>query len=164
METITNDLVNRQTCPSYFPTLFYQPISDWINDVERLFKQPIKNVFPYPMDIIKVFDKSSGKLKKLIFKIALAGLSKDEIKVQIKNKKFLTIAVSKADEQDLGETEVEEYVSKGISYRDSEVTFRIIQEIDLEKFKPVFQNGLLTIDLYLRENDNSSDIITAEIN
>lgn len=159
---VTNSLVNRQTCPSYFPTLFSQEISDWINDVERLFKQPIKNVFPYPMDIIKIFDKSSGKLKKLTFKVALAGLSKEDIKVQIKNKKFLTISVNRGDEQDICESEIEEYVSKGISYRDSEVTFRIIQEIDIDQFKPEFKNGLLTIDLYMKENE-SSDIITAEI-
>ena len=159
---VTNSLVNRQTCPSYFPTLFSQDISDWINDVERLFKQSIKSVFPYPMDIIKVFDKESGKLKKLTFKIALAGISKEEIKVQIKNKKFLTISVNKANEQQGPDSEIEEYVSKGISYRDSEVTFRIIQEIDMDQFKPVFQNGLLTIDLYIKEAENS-DIITADI-
>ena len=159
---VTNSLVNRQTCPSYFPTLFSQNISDWINDVERLFKEPIKNVFPYPMDIIKVFDKTTGKLKKLSFKVALAGLSKEEIKVQIKNKKFLTISVNKADKAEDIESEVEEYVSKGISYRDSEVTFRIIQEIDMDQFKPVFKNGLLTIDLYIKEVENS-DIITADI-
>lgn len=158
-----NLTVTRQTCPSYFPTIFYQPISDWINDVERLFKQPIKNVFPYPMDIVKIFDKTTGKLKKLTFKVALAGLSKDEIKVQIKNKKFLTISVNKADEQDAAESEVEEYVSKGISYRDSEVTFRIIQEIDMDQFKPVFKNGLLTIDLYMKKESENSDIITADI-
>lgn len=159
---VTNSLVNRQTCPSYFPTLFSQDISDWINDVERLFKQPIKNVFPYPMDIIKVFDKESGKLKKLTFKVALAGLDKNDIKVQIKNKKFLTISVNKlTDDQNL-ENELEEYVSKGISYRDSEVTFRIIQEIDMDQFKPVFKNGLLTIDLYMKEAENF-DIVTAEI-
>lgn len=152
-----------QTCPTYFPTLFSQSISDWINDVERLFKQPIKNVFPYPMDIIKVFNKDTGKLKKLIFKVALAGLSKDEIKVQIKNKKFLTISVNKTNEQENSNAEVEEYVNKGISYRDSEVTFRIIQEIDMDQFKPIFKNGLLTIDLYMKEAENYNDIITADI-
>lgn len=160
---VTNDLVNRQTCPSYFPTLFSQEISDWINDVERLFKQPIKNVFPYPMDIIKVFNKETGKLKKLVFKVALAGLSKDDIKVQIKNKKFLSISVNKKDEQVSSELEVEEYVSKGISYRDSEVTFRIIQEIDMNQFKSEFKNGLLTIDLYMKESENYDDVITADI-
>lgn len=160
--TLLNLPVNRQTCPSYFPTLFSQEISDWINDVERLFKQPIKNVFPYPMDIIKIFDKSTGKLKKLTFKVALAGLSKDDIKVQIKNKKFLTISVNKGDDEDSPDTEIEEYVSKGISYRNSEVTFRIIQEIDMDQFKPIFKNGLLTIDLYIKEIENS-DIITADI-
>lgn len=159
---VTNSLVNRQTCPSYFPTLFSQDISDWINDVERLFKQPIKNVFPYPMDIIKVFDKESGKLKKLTFKVALAGLDKNDIKVQIKNKKFLTISVNKLTDSQMIENELEEYVSKGISYRDSEVTFRIIQEIDMDQFKPIFKNGLLTIDLFIKEIENS-DVVTAEI-
>lgn len=153
----------RQNCPSYFPTIFSQDISNWIDEVERLFKQPIKNVFPYPMDIIKIFDKETGRIKKLSFKIALAGLSKEEIKVQIKNKKFLSISVDPIEKLEEDDGNCQEYVSKGISYRDSEITFRIFQEIDLDKFKPVFINGLLIIDLYMKEAEQSTDIITASI-
>ena len=155
--------IYRQSCPAYFPTIFSQEISNWIDEVERLFKQPIKNVFPYPMDIIKVFNKDTGKLKCLKFQIALAGLNKDELKVQLKDKKYLTISVRQADSQS-DDSVIEEYVNKGISYRDSEITFRIFQDVDLDKFKPLFRNGLLTIELFVKESIEEPDIINAEIN
>lgn len=161
METIQKDY--RQNYPSYFPTVWSKEISNWIDEVERMFKQPIKNVFPYPMDIIKVFDKENGRLRNLSFQVALAGISKDEIKVQLKNRKFLTISVQK-NEQDEDESTISEYVNKGISYRNSEVTFRIFQDVDLDKFKPIYKNGLLKIDLYIKEVDRNLDIIDAEIN
>ena len=72
--------IYRQTCPSFFPTIFSEDISNWINEAERLFKQPIKYVFPYPMDIKKIVDKETGKLKSLSFQIALAGLEKMKLK------------------------------------------------------------------------------------
>ena len=155
--------IYRQTCPSYFPTIFSPEISNWIDEVEKLFKQPIKNVFPYPMDIIKIFDKTSGKLKSLKFQIALAGLSREDLKVQLKDKKFLTISVNQGV-RDVDNSIIEEYVNKGISYRDSEITFRIFQEVDLDNFKPLFKNGLLTIELFVKEFEKTQDIIDAEIN
>ena len=160
METLQKNY--RLNYPAYFPTIFSQEISNWINEVERLFKQPIKNVFPYPMDIIKVFNRETGKLRSLRFQIALAGLNKDDIKVQLKDKKFLTISVNQANEQ-ADETITEEYVNKGISYRDAEITFRIFQDVDLDQFKPSFKNGLLTIELFVKEADKVQDIINAEI-
>ena len=56
------------------------------------------------------------------------------------------------------------YVNKGISYRDSEITFRIFQEVDLDNFKPLFKNGLLTIELFVKEFEKDQYIIDAEIN
>lgn len=160
METLQKSY--RQVCPTYFPTIFSQEISNWITEVERLFKQPIKNVFPYPMDIIKMFNKETGKLRNLRFQIALAGIVKEGINVRLKDHKFLTISVTHPDEVTNDEV-TEEYVNKGISYRDAEITFRIFQDIDLDKFKPVFKNGILTIDLYVKEPEKSSDIIDAKI-
>ena len=155
----------RQTYPTYFPAIVSQQISDWISDVERLFKQPVKNVFPYPMDVKKVIDKETGRLKKLSFQIALAGIEKENIKVQLKNKKYLTISVQKPDEEAASENDVEEYeyVNKGISYRDSEISFRIFQDIDLDKFKPSYKDGLLTIDLYVKYPEKDADVIDATI-
>ena len=164
---ITNDLVNRQYFPTYFPTVTSDSLQKWLADVEQLFKQPIKEVFPYPIDVKKVFSSKTGKLIKLVFDVALAGLTKDYIKVQLKKGKFLTIKIEKPEVQtDEKESDEEiEYVvlSKALSYRDGEITFRIFNEIDTEKFNPTFKNGLLEIELYIKEQAKDDDVITASI-
>ena len=163
---IMNDLV-RQYFPTYFPTVTSDSLQKWLTDVEQLFKQPIKEVFPYPIDVKKVFSSKSGKLIKLVFDVALAGLTKDCIKVQLKKGKFLTIKIEKPEDvtaADGGDEEVEYvFLSKALSYRNGEITFRIFNEIDVEKFNPTFRNGLLEIELYIKEQMKDDDVITASI-
>ena len=170
-DLITNDLVNRQMFPSYFPSYFptvtSEPLQKWISGLEQLFKQPIKDAFPYPIDIKKVYSTKTGKLIKLVFDVALAGLTKDYIKVQMKKGKYLTIKIEKPEVvEDSNSEEEVEYVwaSKALSYRPGEITFRIFNDVDLEKFKPTFNNGLLEIELYVKEQIKDEDVIEASIN
>ena len=166
MNSLVNDLVNRQYFPTYFPTVTSGPIQKWISDVEQLFKQPIKEVFPYPIDVKKVYSTKTGKLIKLVFDVALAGLTKDSIKVQLKKGKYLTIKIEKPEENMNTNPEEEiEYVcsSKALSYREGEVTFRIFTDVDMEKFKPTFNNGLLEIELYVKEPAKDEDVVEADI-
>ena len=162
-----NDLIERQMFPTYFPEVTSDPLQKWISNVEQLFKQPIKDVFPYPIDVKKVFSNKTGKLIKLVFDVALAGLTKDDIKVQLKKGKYLTIKVEKlavATPETESEEEVEYVISsKALSYRDGEITFRIFNDVDLDKFKPKFENGLLEIELYTKEQAKEDDVITASI-
>lgn len=166
---ITNDLVNRQYFPTYFPTVTSVPLQKWINEVEQLFKQPIKEVFPYPIDVKKVYSNKTGKLIKLVFDVALAGISKDCIKVQLKKEKYLTIKIEKPIEEVKEDNETDEEVeyvisSKVLSYREGEITFRIFNDVDLAKFNPTFKNGLLEIELYAKESaKEDEDVITASI-
>ena len=162
-----NDLIRRQLFPTYFPTVTSDSLQKWLTDVEQLFKQPIKEVFPYPIDVKKVFSNKTGKLIKLVFDVALAGMTKDCIKVQLKKGKFLTIKIEKPEqpaEQQESDEEVEYVVlSKALSHRDGEITFRIFNEIDVDKFNPTFKNGLLEIELYVKEPSKDDDVITASI-
>lgn len=164
-----NHELMRPVFPTYFPTVTSDSLQKWLDGVEQLFKQPIKDVFPYPIDVKKVFSNKTGKLIKLVFDVALAGLTKDDIKVQLKKGKYLTIKVERLAEvpKDTGEENEEEveYVisSKALSYRDGEITFRIFNDVDLDKFKPRFENGLLEIELYTKEQAKDDDVITADI-
>lgn len=167
-----NDLISRQLFPSYFPTVTSDSLQKWINGVEQLFKQPIKEVFPYPIDVKKVFSSKTGKLIKLVFDVALAGLSKEYIKVQLKKGKYLTIKiekpetpVEKAEDKDPENDEAVEYIysSKALSFRDGEITFRIFNDVDVDRFKPTFVNGLLNIELYVKEQIKDEDVVTAEL-
>ena len=122
----------RSAQPSYFPNFWSNKLANWIDEVERMFKEPIKNVFPYPMNIIKTFDKETKNLRSLSFQIALAGVSKDCIKVQLKKGKILTISVNPTNEAIDEDTEV---VVNGICNRTAEVSFKIFFEVDVKNKK-----------------------------
>ena len=157
--------------PTYFPTVSNAVLSKWVDDVEHLFKQPIKEVFPYPIDVKKVYSNKTGKLIKLVFDVALAGLEKDCINVQIKKGKYLVIKIEKPKTDvtnQENETESDEdieyvYSSKVLAYRDGEISFRIFNDIDLDRFKPTYRNGLLEIELYTKEPSKEEDVIEAMI-
>ena len=149
--------------PSYFPTVTNDNIQRWISDVEQLFKQPIKQVFPYPIDIKRVYSKSTGNFIKLVFEVALAGIEKDEIKVQLKKNKFLTIKIERNDVENTEEDVEYVYSSKALTNKNGEITIKIFNEIDVERFKPSFRNGILKIELYMKEQVKDDEVIDAVI-
>ena len=154
--------------PSYFPTVTSEPLQRWLNEVEQLFKQPMKQVFPYPIDVKKVYSNSTGKLIKMIFDVALAGIDENAIKVQLKKGKFLYIKIEQPKEEIEENTEEDVelvYSSKALSHRDGEITFKIFNDVDVEKFKKgvTFKNGLLHIELYFKEQIKDEDVIDASI-
>jgi HSP20 family molecular chaperone IbpA len=153
----------RQFGPVVFPTIANETIQRLMNDVEQSFKQPIKQVFPYPIDIIKYYSNEAKKIVKLRFDVALAGISKDEIKVQLKKGKILSISIERGNHDEINDGLDEIYVSKSISYRDGEISFKLYSDVDLERFKPIFKDGLLTIDVYFKEIVKDEEVIDIEI-
>lgn len=167
-----NDLI-RDFFPTYFPNVLpTESLLKWADEAERLFKQPIKQAFPYPIEVKRIYSSTTGKLIKMVFEVALAGISQENIKVQLKKDKFITIKV-------LPETEIPEesedaksenvdvvYSSRSIARRDGEITFKLFNDVDIEKFKNgvKFKNGLLTIELYPQDQTiKDEDVIEAEI-
>ena len=106
-----NELL-RQFGPVVFPTIANETIQRLMNDVEQSFKQPIKQVFPYPIDIIKYYSNEAKKIVKLRFDVALAGISKDDIKVQLKKGKILSISIERGNPDEIDDGLDEIYVSK----------------------------------------------------
>jgi HSP20 family molecular chaperone IbpA len=157
-----NELL-RQFGPVVFPTIANETIQRLMNDVEQSFKQPIKQVFPYPIDIIKYYSNEAKKIVKLRFDVALAGISKDDIKVQLKKGKILSISIERGNPDEIDDGLDEIYVSKSISYRDGEISFKLYSDVDLERFKPIFKDGLLTIDVYFKEIVKDEEVIDIEI-
>jgi len=156
--------------PMLFPDLFSEGLFEGLSNLERLFKQPIKDAFPYPLDVKKVYDKKTGKPIKLVFEVALAGVSKNDLKVQLKKGKYLTIKIEQpkeiekpTEEKEEESTEATEYILKTLSHRDGEITWKILFDVDTTKFKPTFVNGLLTVELFAKEVDDEEDIVTAKI-
>lgn len=162
-----NDII-KDFFPTYFPTVSSAPIQKMLTDVEQLFKQPIKQVFPYPIDVKKVYSTSTGKLIKLVFDVALAGVDKSSINVQLKKGKYLMIKIEQPEDVSTTNTDEEiEYVysSKALTHRNGEVTFKLFNDIDIDKFKQgvSFKNGLLRIELFIKEQIKDEDVINANI-
>ena len=178
----------RDFFPTYFPTVFpTDALRNWAEEAEQLFKQPIKQAFPYPIEVKRVYSSATGKLKKLTFEVALAGLSENDIHVQLKQNKWFTIKIEHKDEdtpaevENSNETEKDTavvksdvcdeiddvvYSTKSIARRDAEITFKLLSEIDIDKFKNgvQFKNGLLTVELYPKEQTiEDADVIDAPI-
>ena len=168
-----NDLI-RDFFPSYIPNVLpTESLLKWADEAERLFKQPIKQIFPYPIEVKKVYSSTTGKLIKMIFEVALAGISEKNIKVQLKKNKFITIKVD-PDAEDTEATDNASkdedvdivYSSRSIARRDGEITFKLFNDVDIEKFKSgvKFKNGLLTIELYPQDQTiKDEDVIDADI-
>ena len=150
--------------PIVFPTATSEVLQKMISDMEQSFKQPIKQVFPYPIDIIKYYSNENKKIVRLTFKVALAGTPKEAIKVQLKKNRVLVISVNHPDnETDISDDIEEIYVNKSISYRDGEISFKLFSDVDLENFKPEYKDGLLTINVYFKDICKEDDIIDFEI-
>ena len=158
-----NEILKHFGTPIVFPTITNETIQKLVSEVEQSFKQPIKQVFPYPIDIIKYYSNEARKIVKLEFNVALAGISKDEIKVQLKKGKFLCISIERNNPDEIDDGLEEIYVSKSISYRDGEISFKLFSDVDMDRFKPVFKNGLLTIDVYFKDIIKDEEVIDIEI-
>lgn len=164
-----NDLI-RDFFPAYVPNILpTDSILKWADEAERLFKQPIKQLFPYPIEVKKIYNSKTGKLVKMVFEVALAGISEKDIKVQLKKNKYISIQVLPA-EAETENTEGEDvdvvYSSRSIARRDGEITFKLFNDVDIEKFKNgvKFKNGLLTIELYPQDQTiKDEDVIEADI-
>jgi HSP20 family molecular chaperone IbpA len=163
MEKLIMDEILKGFLPTVFPVRTTQAVQSLFDELEKSFKQPIKQSFPYPIDIIKYVNPTTKKLHKLVFSIALAGIYKDEIKVQLKKGKFLSIAVNPLDRSEDCEGCESEYISKLIAYRSGEISFRLFNEIDMDRFKPTFANGLLTIEIYVKEKEDEDDVLNITI-
>lgn len=112
--------------------IFFFPTSKILESTpSKIFDQKIIN---YPYSIYK-------KNNDYVIEIALAGFSKDDIKIELKEDK-LTISGSKKENEE-GRT----YYVKGISYRDFHLTFTLRAKIDVEKIKSSFEDGLLKVIL-----------------
>lgn len=127
-----NDFINR----GFFPVF-----TSVFRDVERVANESMRTVKTnYPMNIIDL----NGNGFEL--QIALAGFSKGNIQVEVKDK-ILNIKV----EPPVTDSETV-YLRQGISYRNMETSFQLSDKIDVSKISVKFVDGLLKINVPLKED------------
>lgn len=110
-----------------------------------------KRTGTHPVDIVKV--KKDGKITHIRIEYALAGFSKDEINVSVKNSVLYIQA--EHDNGILQEGVEETIVSKGISYKSFNVAYQLMDNADKKAITSWFRDGLLVIVIPVKEEDES---------
>ena len=116
----------------------------------------------YPMNIIECME-TKGNVEKVIgyrLEYALAGFNKDEIEIQVKDN-ILNIHVEKK-ERDYQEGNSQNYLRQGISYKEFNVSYKLMDGVDKEKIKVSYENGILYINLPLKQEEVNSYKIEIE--
>lgn len=132
----------------FAPTDEFQKVFDVFNDE---FFQPNRWAkSSYPMNVISVKEKGKTIAKRLEY--ALAGFRKDEITLSIKDD-ILTIDAEHKQESD--ENEIPEY--NGISYKKMSLSYALMENADQEKITCRFENGLLSITIPLKKEDEPTN-------
>jgi HSP20 family molecular chaperone IbpA len=136
------------------PALFND---NWFNsffkDMDKAFESPGVH---YPYDILVHKTKEDNIPFEYEVHVALAGLTKEDIKIQVKENKL----VIKIDPQDEipPEDHFVTYLRTGISYRNATLEFSIAKEVETEHIRSKFKDGLLKVYIPITK-PTSSDII-----
>jgi len=131
-----------------FPALF---TDNWFNaffrDVDKAFEAPGVH---YPYDILVCKNPKTGITFEYEIHVALAGLSKENIKIQVKENKLI-ININPSTDTDSSNDYFMEYLRNGISYRKASLEFSLSKEVDTQNIHSKFTNGLLKVYIPLTE-------------
>lgn len=111
----------------------------------------------YPMNIVQM--KEGENIIGYRLEYALAGFTKEEIKVTLSKENYLVVRCEKQEKQD---KENETVVKSGISYRSFENSYKLPSNIDRSGIKIKFENGLLKIDIPFQNKEDTEDLIEIE--
>jgi HSP20 family molecular chaperone IbpA len=124
---------------SQLPALFNDSwFTDVLKDFDKAFDVP-NAVYPYNIKVTR--KTNSEEPLNYIIEVALAGVGKNHIKINVKEGN-LNIIVDKEEETE--ESEVS-YVRKGISRRKGNLSFTLKDNADIKKISSNYSDGLLRV-------------------
>ncbi len=104
----------------------------------------LSNKYPYNL-------KKSTVDESLLFEIALAGFKRSEINIKIVSGKIKVSAIKPININEYGRIFKDEHI--GISYRDFNATYIIHPSYDVTSVKSDYKNGLLTLRISLKDEE-----------
>ena len=123
---------------SFFHIFHNGLLNDWF--FEPLDSLDRYNIPTYPVTNYSVKDDGTS-----IIELALTGFNKGDISVDIEGDRLLIGATTPKDETD------RKYVYKKIATRDIHVEYKCSNKMDLEKTKVSYVNGLLSIEIPMKD-------------
>lgn len=119
--------------------IFNDPFASFAQEIEKAFAQPTKATYP-PYNIIKYGD--SSVTDEYFLEFAVAGFSKDDIKISVNNN-ILSIVGEKPDREFM---DGEGYVYKGIAARKFSKSFNLPEHFEVTDAK--MEDGMLYVYLW----------------
>lgn len=147
-------MFSRAGFPVITKYLFDSMMSDsWNNDM-------LKMKSSYPMNIVECMETKGNvdKVNSYRLEYALAGFKKDEIEIKVKEN-ILNVHVEK---KTTVSDNFENYLRQGISYKDFDISYKLMDGIDKEHIKVKFEDGVLSINLPLKQEEVNSYKIAIE--
>jgi HSP20 family protein len=130
-----------------WPSLFGDNwFANTISNMEKVFDIP-NAVFPYNVR----YSTENNQLKEMIVEVALAGIGKDNINVNVQDNKLL-VSINK--EEEVGA----EYFRRGISHRKGQLSFRLNDNVDVKSIKSSYKDGLLRVTLPVIQKQTAQNI------
>lgn len=103
----------------------------------------------YPCNILVTKD-DEGEIKKYTLEVALAGIGRDNINIDIKDD-VLTVQVSKEDKDP---EEGHFYLKRGISRRKSTFSYKLdTNQVNIKNIQSTYIDGLLTVTLPVKKKE-----------
>jgi len=109
-----------------------------------------RNKLSYPVDIKETKEG-------LEFDVAVVGLDKKDIKIEVKDNNTLSISYTKEDNKE-DKKENEDYLYKGITSKAFNLAWRINSKFDLTKLNAKLDKGLLKISIPLAPESKPKEI------
>lgn len=119
------------------------------NAIERLFNEAKRTTrgyrddFHYPINTYLTTEGEEGKATGVIIESALAGFSRDEVKVVLEEGNKISISVEPKEAEAPNNYKV---ISTDISRKRARVSFTAAVNFDSNSIKVTFENGLLHIE------------------
>jgi len=136
------------------PALFND---NWFNsffkDVDKAFEAPGVH---YPYNVLIYRTPEDNIPFEYEIQVALAGLKRSDIKIQVKENRLL-ININPEEDEPPADRLIS-YLRSGISYRKASLEFSLAKEVDIQQIYSNFKEGLLRVHIPLNQ-PKSTDII-----
>jgi HSP20 family molecular chaperone IbpA len=123
--------------------------SNWLSNIWENWDKALdapNAVYPYN---IKLARGASGEALQYEIEVALAGVSRENIEVKIKDSD-LNINI-KHSEDKIESSDKIEFLRKGISHRKGQISFALGEKVNKKKIKSSYVDGLLKVIVPLEE-------------
>ena len=143
-------MYNLEKYVSQFPTFFDAPIvKDLFDSLSGDFREYGKSSFPYPINLYTNFvDKQATET---VLEVALAGFTKNEIKVKIEDNMLFVVLEKKTIEK--SGSDESKFHTRGIAKRNASISYTLSQTADADNIKVSFEDGILKVVVPVKKEE-----------